>query len=607
MFSQDFIDKVRDANNIVDMISEYTELKKSGSGLAGLCPFPSHKEKTASFSVSDLKQAYYCFGCQKHGNIFTFLKEMRGMSFPETVEFLAERAHLPIPEEQRNSAASKGGDLNKTLAKINYAAAEFYHQLFLRLPETHPAKVYAKKRLLTDETIKQFEIGMSGHSSELARHLQSLKIPMDHAEKLGLVKPSRDGNGYYDMFRDRLLFPIVSVNGSYIGFGGRVLDDSLPKYLNSPETPVFSKSRTLYGLNETAKYIRTEDSVLVVEGYMDFLGLYMAGVRNVVATLGTALTRDHAVVLKRHTKNIVVLFDGDSAGQKAAFRSLPILLAEGLFPRGVTLPDKLDPDDFVQQKGAEELRALIRSAPELFFKFIEMLMGKYGRQPSDKVHLIEEISQVLRVTSEPALKDLYIAEVARRLEVQTPWLKKVLEGKINIANAFAPRSMPTPPQYSEKKSTSALNPGTAKSTPKITFPREERLLVNLALWKEKYLKELIQLNVHELLCHEQLREIFGHIVEAYRHSPAEFDKLTVLLFNKFDDLEAITDHLNPRVFNFSDEDGDKLFRDCLTRMKDKAFKVRAKNLIMNLKNDQDNSSLEQFVNEIKNRSTDLPK
>jgi DNA primase len=530
---------------------------------------------------------------------------MRGMSFPEALEFLAEKAHLPLPEDARRSSGA--ADQTKIFSRINRAAAEFYHQRFTALPETHPARVYAHKRGLTKELISQFQIGWSGHAHELARHFQSLKMPLESADRLGLVKPSRDGHGHYDMFRDRLMFPIVSNSGNHIGFGGRVLDDSLPKYLNSPETPVFSKGRTLYGLNETAKFIRTDDSVLVVEGYMDFLGLFGAGIRNVVATLGTALTRDHASVLKRHTKNVVLLFDGDSAGQKASFRSLPILLSDGLFPRAITLPDDLDPDDFVRQKGSEALRSRIREAPDLFFKYLEMLQQKYGRQPSDKVHLIQEAAQVLHSASEPALRDLYIAEVAARIGVQTPWLKRVMEGKAVSQPEGREPARPVVPE-------SAAGP--ARTTPK-TFPREERAFLNLLLWKEKYLKATLEMDISSLISDEALRDVYGMIAQAYRHSPTDFDKLTGLLFNKFDDgaggdgasmiTAAITDHLNPRVFNFSEEDGDKLFRDCLVRMKEKAFKQRARNLIQDLKNDQGNSKLEQFVNELKNRSLDLPK
>ena len=616
-FSQEFIDKVRDANNIVEIISEHTELKKSGSGLLGLCPFPSHKEKTASFSVSDLKQAYFCFGCQKAGNIFTFLKEMKGMSFPEAIEYLAERAHLPIPAEQgaQKRMSNEANDIRKEYHRINKLTSEFYEKR-LSQSSAQLASSYVSKRGLTKETVQQFQIGLSGHTNELARFLQSQKVSMSNAEKLGLVKLSRDGQSFYDMFRDRLMFPIVSVSGNHIGFGGRVLDDSLPKYLNSPETPVFSKGKTLYGLNETAKYIRTEDSVLVVEGYMDFLGLYQAGFRNVVATLGTALTRDHGQVLKRHTKNVVVLFDGDSAGQKAAFRSLPVLLAEGLFPRSVTLPNKLDPDDFVRSQGVDALRALLKQAPELFLKLLDNLMENSGRQPSDKVHMINEVAPILRATSEEALRDLYLAEVARRLDVQTGWVKKVLEGKMPTHETSQPRTVPRGSESATRAADANRKPqlgGNTVTRPK--FPREEKILVNLALWKKNYLEKLIEF--FDLISNTTLQEVLKMAAEAYRQSPEDFDKLTVLLLSKFEGLQdsqkdfekiaAITDHLDSRVFNFSDEEGDKLFRDCLNRLKENAFKIRAKDLIRDLKKDQDNSKLEQFVNEIRNRSIDPTK
>ena len=382
-FEPEFIDKVRDASNLVEYVAQYTELKPSSSGqYMGLCPYPDHNEKTPSFSVSETKQVYFCFGCKKSGNIFTFLQDIKGMGFPEAVKYLAEKAGIPLPKTNLSRAESdslnRSRDEKGQLKKINrFAAKYFYENLKVSL-ESSTAKKYVEARGFSEEIIKGFGIGLSDDNWEgLAETLKSKGASLEMASKLGLVKKAKSGSrnktGYFDMFRGRLMFPILSLSGDVVGFGGRVLSpEDKPKYLNSPETPLFHKGKTLYGLYETAKYIRTADQVLVVEGYTDLLGLYAVGIKNVVATLGTALTTDHAKLLKRLTKNVIVLFDGDRAGQAAAEKSLPILLSEGLHPRGLVLPEGMDPDEFVRKQGKEDLLGRLREASELFYQVMEL-------------------------------------------------------------------------------------------------------------------------------------------------------------------------------------------------------------------------------------------
>ncbi|MGE3974117.1 MAG: DNA primase [Bdellovibrionales bacterium] len=613
MYSQDFIEKVRDSTNIVELLSQYTELKKSGSGLLGLCPFPSHREKTPSFSVSELKQVYYCFGCGKNGNAFTFLKEYQGMSFPEAIEFLADRASIPLPVTENFDKDRAQQDKQRKLYKINQDAAIYYHRNFLELIPTHPARAYASKRGLTEEMINTFMVGYSSADWDgLLKHLKSLGHAVEQIEELGLCKKRQDASGYYDLFRDRLMFPILSTNGHVVGFGGRSLtDDQMPKYLNSSESPVFSKGRTLYGLNETSKYLKGDDFVFVVEGYMDFLALYSKGIKNVVAVLGTALTSDHSHLLRRFTKNTVLLFDGDSAGQKAVARSLPILLAEGMYPKSILLPNKMDPDDFVHspEHGAERLRQLAKEAPDLFLSFFEERKKAFGTEPSAKVRVLDELGPILKSMKDLRLRDLYVSEMAKRFAVDRNWIQQIVGGGAASREKLAPNFMP-------RNQNSPMKKSLAKSVP----PKEELLLLNLSLWKEKFLKEVINLQVIEMLSNERVKHFMEEIVNLYGHDTNAFATLTSTLISKGEsqadvnssdpqvaqqqkdskeDVKLFTLHLNPKEFSLTDEQGDKLFADCLIRLRERHFKGQAKALLGDLKAQKDPEKLEQFVNMFK--------
>jgi DNA primase len=380
-YPPEFVDRVQDANNLADIISQYTQLKQSGNGYMGRCPFPDHAEKTPSFSVSEAKQVYHCFGCKKSGNVFSFLRDYNGMSFPEAVEFLAERASIPLPEiknEQQNEQYSEQQDKKKQMLKANKVAAHFFSETLKRAPADHPIKAYIQKRKLQPETIEEFQIGYAPIEWEgLAHHLLKQNISTALAEEVRLIKARKENNGHFDIFRDRLMFPILSPMQEVLAFGGRIHDQGEPKYLNSPETPVFNKSKVLYGLAHTAKYIRSEDAVIIVEGYMDLVSLFQAGLKNVAASMGTALTAEHAKLIKRLTTNVVVLFDSDEAGQRAAERSLPLLLAAGLYPKGLILTDAKDPDEYVTKFGMESLKQKIDTSPELFNMVLQMWMSDY--------------------------------------------------------------------------------------------------------------------------------------------------------------------------------------------------------------------------------------
>ena len=463
-FNPDFVDKVREANNIVDVIAPYTQLRSAGSNFMGRCPFPDHNDKTASFSVSEDKQLYNCFGCKKSGNIFTFLQVFNGYSFPESIEFLARRANIALPERDEDPREKSFRELRENVLTTNRLAASFFEESFRKLPATSPIRVYAEKRGLTAEIIETFKIGYSPDDWQgLVRAMRARRIPMEVGEKAGLVKKSSrtGGESHFDLFRGRLMFPIVSTSGDVLGFGGRVLGDEEPKYLNSPETPVFHKGRVLYGLDVTARYIRSQDEAVIVEGYMDAVALYGAGLKNVAAILGTAFTPDHGKLIRRMTPNVLMLLDGDRAGIQGAERSLPSLLAADIRPRGLILPDGKDPDDFIREHGVDALKKQMEKAGDLFTLLLTRhWMAGYRATSADRLTVVEQAASALAPAGVGLLNspmaDLFIEEMAKFLDVDSAWVRKTLTGKISAMQSR---------EYGSKINSSSSSEGFAGHAP----------------------------------------------------------------------------------------------------------------------------------------------
>lgn len=581
-FNQDFIERVSEANNLVDIISQHTQLKSSGSGLMGRCPFPDHPEKTPSFSVSEAKQVYHCFGCHKKGNVFTFLQHYNGMSFREAVEYLAQRANISLPQvnELESSQADALNAKKRQIAKINKLAAQFFHQNFIKLPESHPAKIYAKKRKLDADLIETFQIGYASEEWEsLVQYLTSQGVSLPVAEEARLIKARSQGkSGFFDIFRDRLMFPIFSNMGEPIAFGGRIILQGEPKYLNSPETLVFHKSKVLYGLSETAKYIRSEDQVLIVEGYMDLISLYQSGIRNVVATMGTALTSEHGRALQRLTKNIVVLFDGDQAGQDAAERSLPLLLAADVYPKGFTIPDGKDPDDFVKEFGAEILKQKISQAQDLFSMILQNWMVGYRGEASEKVQLSTKLRPVFNSIVDARLKKLYVLEAAQRMRVEEKWLIAALSmgGNSNTSTDMQkPFQKETSAQNSHSDELSALSMNQIKL--KGASPAEVILLglllknrANFQIFEEgEFLQEIP---------HSGVQEVLKRASEVYRQAADKFDKLSSLLTSFVDRPDWLIDQSQN-----SNGDDQKLILDCMKKIRSSSIQEKMKQLTLELK------------------------
>lgn len=575
-FPPDFIEKVRESTNVVELIGQHVELQRSGASLRGLCPFPGHSERTPSFFVSDAKQVYHCFGCGKSGNVFSFLRDFRGMSFPESVEFLAQRASIPLPEPespQHVERFKKEADEKKTLFKLSkFVAAHFAKNLETKNKESKVWK-YIEKRKLSLEVIKEFRIGYAEDSwNELSDYLKKSQAPSQLADQMGLVKTRKDGS-YFDILRDRLIFPIMSIHGDVIGFGGRTLGEEQPKYLNSPESPIFHKGRSLYGLYQTAKYIRAQDEAYIVEGYLDLIALYQFGIKNVVATLGTAFTLEHAKLLKRTCSKVVVLFDGDEAGQAAAEKSLPLLMEAGLFSKCLTIPEQQDPDDFLHTYGKDLFLELSQKAPDHFSWYLRKISVGYRGQPADKVRILDRLNPVLAQVRDSRLRTIYMEEVANLLGFERNWLNQ---------NVAAPK-----PKVVEN---------TVKSEnlkPVIKAPLEEILLVQFMLKDPEYLKTVVEQGLVDLFSDVSVRDTARAVAERYCQNPNDFDKLAALLLNEGKPAELLTSHIGSdvRMKGPDLEAGERqLFADCLSRVKDRHLKRKTKELISTLKIDSDSTS-----------------
>jgi DNA primase len=576
---------VQEANNLADIISQYTQLKQSGNGYMGRCPFPDHAEKTASFSVSESKQVYHCFGCKKSGNIFGFLKDYNGMSFPEAIEYLAERASIPLPEIQRdnNDQYLEQQDRKKLMLKANKIAAHFFSETLKRTSADHPIRAYVKKRGLLPETIEEFQIGYAPTEWEgLANHLHKQGVSAGLAEEARLIRARKEGNGHFDLFRDRLMFPILSPSQEVLAFGGRIHDQGEPKYLNSPETPVFNKSKVLYGLAHTARYIRAEDSVIIVEGYMDLVSLFQAGLKNVAASMGTALTSEHAKLIKRITTNVVVLFDSDEAGQRAAERSLPLLLAAGLYPKGLILSEAKDPDEFVTKFGMEALKKKIDSSPELFNLVLQMWMSDYKGEASQKVKLMDLARPVFDAIPDNRLKSLYAQELSHRMSVGLDWVRS------SLSSATANRDYPknNTPVASEPAPQAA-----AREAKKPLFSisgasQAESMLLQLALKSRANFELVLNQSGQQILSqisHLGVKALFEKAEQVYRQDSAKFDRLTSLLIEYVDRPELLfsNSELEP-------EKEAKMIADCCKRIQQTFLKDQAKKIGLGInKNETD--------------------
>lgn len=446
-FPDNFIDQVQTASDIVEVISQVLPLKRAGRNYKAHCPF--HQEKTASFMVHPEKQIFHCFGCGAGGNVFAFLMRHDNVAFPEVVKELAERAHIPIPQVSgQKSAADPASGEKEKLFEIYRAAADFYHGIYLDPKCGEPARQYFYKRGYAEETAREFKLGWALDGwRNLFEHLVKKGYSENLILRSGLVHRSPKGQ-CYDVFRGRFLFPISNLQGKVVAFGGRLLGEGEgPKYLNSPENPIFQKRKELFGLHLAKKSIdRDRPRILIVEGYFDFLGLYAAGFKETVATLGTALSEDHIAILKRFAEEAIMVYDGDKAGEAASLRGLEIFLEGGMNVKIVRLPLGFDPDDFVRKYGAEAFRGLIETAQDIFDFKMDVLTKRFNRNDSlGLMKITQEAMETLARVRSPVLAERYLSQLGSRLGIHEQALRtELLKIKKKTADHTKPET-PLPP------------------------------------------------------------------------------------------------------------------------------------------------------------------
>lgn len=514
----DKIDEVRAANSILDVVSQYVSLKKAGRNHIGLCPF--HSEKTPSFTVNEDKEIFHCFGCGSGGNVFSFLMKVEGRSFPEVVRDLAAKSGIELPEKDDpgtyNAGAAKEDSEKGELKSLCDDAATLYHKLLMRSSEGESARAYLKGRGLDAEVAGKWRIGYGGKGWSAFTDTLNKEDSLELSEKAGLlIKGKKDS--HYDRFRKRLIFPISDLGGNVVAFGGRILEGEGPKYVNSPESPVYVKGNILYGLNISRSDIREAGEAIVVEGYMDLLALHSSGIKNVVAALGTALTTSQALLLKRFSSKAVLLFDADSAGLKAAERGLEVLIDCGVSPFVLTLPEGEDPDSFVRNNGAEALIARIKDAsPAIDFVIDERLKGGDIKSPSAEAALIRHVAGLIHRIKDPIERKLTMTRVAKRLSVSEDLIAQAARSnKRPTADRDKGRQIerPAEPGKPAQSSQSARPVGPGK--PSGTRIVEEMLLALMIEYRE-ILEEALDKEVIAKFTDPDLRLIAGKIEDIYK-------------------------------------------------------------------------------------------
>ncbi len=499
---EEIISQISAVTDIVSVISETVMLKKSGMNYFGLCPF--HSEKTSSFSVSPHKQIFYCFGCGAGGNVFSYLMKYHGITFPEAVKMAGVRCGIPIemgpvsPEKEKHMALREG------LYRLNQQVMAHYGQLLCQAPSGEPARKYLESRGIRRDTIEQLNLGLSlKRWDDMVLFLKKKKVSKMMAETSGLVLKRREKAGYYDRFRNRIMFPIFDVTRQVAGFGGRVMDDDIPKYLNSPETPVYTKGRILYGFHLSKTHCRQEDAVYIVEGYFDFISLFQCGIKNCVATLGTALSESHVRLLKGAAARAYLVFDSDKAGINAAKRSIGTFIKEGMDVRIIILPQGQDPDSFVQRNGKEAFEACAREAMSVIPFLTQSAVEQFGLSVEGKIKIMEEMKEPLARVEDPAARSLYIHELSQTLGIDE---SAVLE-KVRMAFLVS-KDEPLPPSVLARN-----GDGSAETNLEQASMRRERQMVSMMLQFPQIRQEVRNRGVLDCFFSRQLKEIGQYVLE----------------------------------------------------------------------------------------------
>ncbi len=512
------IAEIRGAADIVDVVSGAVLLKKSGKNYLGLCPF--HSEKTPSFTVSPSKQIFHCFGCGEGGNVFSFVMKQEGMTFPEAARTLAQRYNVIIPDRRMSPGEKRRLDERDQLAAVNQMGMDYYRRLLSDSSAGQMAREYLKKRGLDPATIESFAIGFAPEGwDNVLNYLVRKRIPPDLVEKSGLTVPRKNRSGYYDRFRNRIIFPIMDTGNRVLGFGGRVMDDSLPKYLNSPETPVYNKSRTLYGLNLAKPHCRETGTAIIVEGYFDVIALHQHGIRNAVATLGTALTPEHVRLLKGciGEKGLVLLvYDSDEAGIKAARRSIEVFDKEFVNAQVLVLESGYDPDTYIFEFGAEAFERATDGALDIIPFLLHSAIGRHGLSVGGKVKIVAELIGALRSVSDVVARSLYAKMVSEKLGIDEAILLEKLRG---TAESHGPAG---------GQRTSALKGNRESQVPDSTTSgvhgRLERQIIAMMLQVPDICTAVVELGALNVFNDQDLARIGQVILEVYDNTATRTER-----------------------------------------------------------------------------------
>ena len=514
-YSDEVIDEIKSANDIVDVISQYVVLKRSGRNFFGLCPF--HKEKSPSFSVSPDKQIFHCFGCGVGGNVIHFVSKIENMNFIETLQMLAERSNITLPNLDGNLEDTKALELKSKIYKINELTAQFYHQNLYN-SNSKPAQEYVKKRKLDNKTLKKFLIGYSMQHDELYKYLLSQGFTEDEILKSNLVYKNPNGQ-IIDRFRRRLMFPIFDIKNRVIAFGGRVLDDSKPKYINSSEGIVYSKGRNLYGLNLAKNSGKKE--IIIVEGYMDAVSLHQRGIDNVVASLGTALTEAQGRLLTRYSEKVIIGYDSDGAGQAATLRGLEILNNMGCDLRILQMEGAKDPDEYVIKYGTGKFNLLVQQAISLVEFKIKILKNDLNLDnTNDKIKFLNEIAKILSKVSSKLEQEVYIEKISKEYNISKEAIYAQIN-KISFSNNKGVKNLETKRITKIDSSEHKLDES--------TFKREKTLIWLLMNNPEETYSAVHNLILTSDIKDEKNRKIVTKLYEQYENGNSNINNLLDVL------------------------------------------------------------------------------
>ena len=564
-YSDDIIEEVRMKNDIVDVISQYVKLTRRGSSYFGLCPF--HNEKTPSFSVTPSKQMYYCFGCGAGGNVYNFIMEYENYSFGEALSHLADRAGVELPKIEYSREAREKAEQRANLLEINKLAAQyFYYQL--RREGGKTAYGYLTGRGLSEETIRKFGLGYSDkYSDDLYKYLKGKGYSDELLRESGLFNVD-ERRGMYDKFWNRVIFPIMDVNNRVIGFGGRVMGDGKPKYLNSPETKIFDKSRNLYGLN-VARTTR-KNYLILCEGYMDVIAMHQAGFTNAVASLGTALTSGHASLLKRYTQEVLLLYDSDEAGVRAALRAIPILREAGVNSRVVNLRPYKDPDEFIKNLGAEAFEERLEQASDSFMFRVSIAESEFSmEEPQGQNRFFERCAEMLLELKDELERNLYIEAIVKKYRGQYGISVEDLRKRVNT---LALKGTPAERRIQPKKS----QEGAPKKKKDSASDQAQKLMLTWIVTYPKIFDKVAQYLTPE----DFVVPLYREVAQMLFSQREEGEVNPARLLNSFTDSEEqreVASLFNATIHLETPKEQDQAFADTLLRIKTESLAERNRN------------------------------